>query len=338
MPEGDGIAPTGYPAYHRRMSQIPYETIQPLIANAEQRGSSMHVTFRCPVNGQTVEATGGLQKAHGIGNRVADSAKRSVMYGLRNALSRSIRRALGYGILGSVASSAAYGATSGTGHSSSQSFSESDQKDAIARAFGSVSSMFVWDAQNNRYISAEAAGNVMTDFMRLLNTQPVTAPYDRGVVARMLTEIACADGSVGDEERGFLSGFLSPDLGTVDSLSQMQKLSPAELGETTAGSTRETMLMLSWALALTDQSLASDEALRLNDFANHLGITSERAHELRTYAQVYLVDQALGQVYAGGQRNEQAHAEVMAMAGRLGMDPTEAEKVDIRFRKRYGLV
>ncbi|MEM9488606.1 MAG: hypothetical protein AAGC55_05650 [Myxococcota bacterium] len=322
------------------MSQIPYETIAPLIASAEQRGSAMVVTFRCPVSGHTVDASGAMRAtAPGVGDRAMQSAKRSLGYSLSNALTRSIRRALGYNVLGRMAADMAQGATSSIGSSRSEpSFSEDDKRAAIAAAFESVSNNFIWDAQNNRYISAESAGQVMTDFMRILNEAPANLPYDRGILARMLTEIACADGSIGDDERGFLSGFVTPEIGTVDSLAQMKALSSAELSETSPGAVRETMLMLAWGLALTDESLAPDEAIRLDQYANGLAIEQTRAHELRSYAQIYLVDQALGRAYPGGRRDEQAHAEVMAMAVRLGMDPNEAERVDIRFRKRYGLV
>lgn len=298
----------------------------------------MQVSFRCPVTSKTVEATGHLQHSNTMGGQVTSRAKRSVMWSIRSALRRSIRSALGYGIAGRLAADMASGATDGMTRGSSQSYSEAEQKDAIVRAFESVSRSFMWDAQNNRYISLEAAGAVMTDFMRILQDAPITAPYDRGILARMLTEIACADGNVGEDERQFLAGFITPDIGTVDSLAQMQRLSPAELGETTQGATRETMLMLSWAVALTDESLSSDESMRLDDYSGALGVPANRAHELRSYAQVYMVDQALGRAYPGGKRDEQAHAEVMAMATRLGMDATEAERVDIRFRKRYGLV
>ena len=296
----------------------------------------MQVAFRCPVSGQIVEANAPIHQAKNLSSRVTQSAKRSLMYSLRNALTRSVRRALGHNIVGRVAADMTRSATDDLGQS--QSYSEADKQAAIVRAFESVANMFVWDPHNHRYVSTQAAGEVVIDFTRILNAAPVTAPYDRGILARMLTEIACADGVVGAEERQFLTGFITADLGTVDSLAQMPTLSSAELIETSQGGTRETMLMLAWALALTDENLAPDEAMRLDQYATGLAITAERAHELRSYAQIYLVDQALGRAYPGGRRDDQIHAEVMAMAGRLGMDPTEAERVDIRFRKRYGLV
>jgi tellurite resistance protein len=318
------------------MSQISYDTIRSLVVRAEQEGASMHVTFRCPVSGHEVEARAGLRAADSMGNRLVQNAKRSLMWSVRGAITGAVRRAFGHGMAGSMAASATRGAMSSA--ESSQRFSESDKQDAVARAFQSVSSQFVWDAPNNRFISAQVAGEVMPDFVKQLGTTPVTTPYDQGVLARMLTEIAVADGHLGDDERAFLSDFVTPDLGTVESLVQAPRLSAAELAETSRGGARDTMLMLAWGVALTDEELSPEEAARLGELAAGLGIAAGRAQELQRFAQLYLLDQALGQVYAGGQRNAEAHAEAMAMAGRLGIDPTEAERADIRFRKRHGLV
>lgn len=318
------------------MSQITYEMIQPLIASADQQGSAMHVVFRCPVSGTTVEARGHLQAANTATSRAAKSAKRSLFSGLRRSMTRALRSALGYSMAGRVAADAASGAMRTSG--SSQSYSDADRQAATIRAFQSVANQFIWDSQNNRYISGQAAGQVMTDFMQLLSGAPVDSPYDRGVLARMLTEVAAADGAVADQERMFLSSFIPPEIGTVDSLAQMSRLSAAELAETAQGQSRETMVMLAWAVAFTDEDLSPQEAARLGEFAQGLGLSGERADQLKGYAQVYLVDLALGGAYPGGQRNPQAHAEVMAMASRIGLDATASERVDIRFRKRYGLV
>ena len=295
----------------------------------------MRVSFRCPVSGHEVEASAALRAADSVGNRVAQSAKRSLMWSVRSAIGSAVRRALGHGMLGSAASSAARDAMSGGGGTR---YSEEEKQDAVVRAFESVSSQFAWDAQNQRYISVQAAGEVMSAFMEQLGTHPVGTTYDRGVLARMLTEIAVSDGNLGDDERAFLSGFITPDIGTVDSLAKAPRLSFAELAETTQGEARDTMLMLAWGLAFTDEELAPAEAARLGEYANALSIRPERADELKRFAQLYLLDQALGRAYAGGTRNAEAQAEAMAMAGRLGLDATEAERADIRFRKRNGLV
>jgi len=317
------------------MTQISYETIRPLIASAQQEGRHMRVTFRCPVSGTTTEASAHIPDDDSIAGMAKQSAKRSLMWSLKRAVAGAVRSALGYGIAGRAASDAAYGAMSGMG--SQPSYTEEQKQAAVVQAFASVQSRFVWDAGKNSYIAAEAAGDVLTDFATLLGSAPVTTPYDQKVLARMLTEIACADGNLGEEERQFLAGFLRPEMGSVDELARQPRLSPAELAETRQGPSREAMLMLAWGVALTDEELAPEEQARLGEQAAALQIPPHRADELRRYAQHYMVDQALAAAYPGGQRDPEAHAQAMDLARRLGVDPADAERVDIRYRKRMGL-
>ena len=50
-----------------------------------------------------------------------------------------------------------------------------------------------------------------------------------------------------------------------------------------------------------------------------------------------VVDSALGRAYPGGKRDDDSHAWVMNLSSRIGLGATEAERADIRFRKRYGI-
>lgn len=318
------------------MSQSIYDSIQPLIAHAEQRGSTMHVVFRCPASGLEIPSSAGLRQEQTLGNRIAGGVKRSLMWSVRNAIASAVRSALGGGIVGNAAASASREAM----YASQEKlrYSESDKRDAIERAFQAVSSRFVWDSQQGRFIAAEAGGDAIPDFMRQLQSAPPSSRYDRMVSARMLIEIAAADGQLGDDERAFVSGFVTPDLGTVDELWSTPRLSTAELSETSQGPVRDTMLMLAWAVAYSDDQLAPEEAARLAEYAGALGIPTARVTELQGFAGGYLLDQALARAYATGRRDDAAHAEAMQLASRLGMDATSAERADIRFRKRHGLV
>jgi hypothetical protein len=331
-----GFAPGEARTYHRLMSQSIYQAIQPLIAHAEQQGASMRVVFRCPVSGQEIESSAGMRQDSSMTSRVSQSAKRSLMWSVRSAIASAVRSALGSGILGNAAASVSRDVM----HAGEEKlrYSEDDKRDAVERAFQAVAGRFVWDTQQGRYIAAQAAGDVMTDFMRQLTAAPPATRYDRGVVARMLTEIAAADGQLGADEHAFVAGFVTPDIGTVETLARAPRLSAAELAETSEGPVRDTMLMLAWAVALADDSLAPQEQARLAEYGHGLGITGARAAELEGHAQGYLLDQALARAYATGQRDPAAHAEAMELARRLGIDATLAERADIRFRKRYGLI
>ena len=318
------------------MSQSIYQTIQPLIAHAEQQGSTMRVVFRCPVSGYETQASAGLRHESSMGSRMASSVKRSLMWSVRSAIASAVRSAFGHGIVGNVVAGASREAVQ-AGEEKLR-YSEDDKRDAIERAFQSVSDRFAWDAQQGRYVAAQAGGDAGPGFLRQLAEAPATNRYDRLVSARMLTEIASADGQLGQDEHMFVSGFLTSDLGSVEELWRAPRLSTAELAETSEGPVRDTMLMLAWAVAWTDERLAPEEEARLREYATALAVPAARVAELQGHVRTYLLDQALARAYAGGRRDPAAHAEAMEFARRLGLDDTAAERADIRFRKRYGLV
>jgi len=320
------------------MSEITYENIKPLIESAEQEGSMMKCVFKCPVSGTTVESQAAIQKGRGLADRAKESAKRSLSWRIRWGVSRLVRSALGYGIGGRVAGDVAGQAVSGAAEKVGQGFSESEKQAAIEQAFKNVSSQFVFDGKKNTWVAATVAADILTDFAGQLNSAPVSQNYDRGVLARMLVEVAQADGNLAAEEKDFLAGFISSDLGTVDELAGKPRLSPAELAEVSSGPARETMLMIAWALACTDKELAQAEQQRLAAFTEALGVADTRAAELKRYAQRFVIDQAMEGVYPGGVVDEGAKAEVYHFAERIGLDRNEAERVEIRYRKRNNMV
>ena len=326
------------------MPEITYESIKPLIAKEELQGSTMRCTFKCPVSDFSVDASGQCRQERSVAGQVAAgaarSAKASLMWSLRGAVAGAVGRLLGSGIAGQVGRQAAYSATQGmtrSAMSSQVSYSEAQKQAAVVEAFKQVSSSFMWDARNSRWISTKAGGEAVTDFARQLESAPITQRYDAGVLARMLTEIANADGQIGEEEKSFLAGFVPPEAGSVDDLLKKSPLSKVELEECALGNARETMLMLAWALALTDEDLADEERARLAAHADGLGIAPARAGELKKHAQVFVVDKAIEAAYAGGEADAEARKEITDLAARIGLAPEEAERAEVRYRKRLGI-
>ena len=325
------------------MPELTYESVQPLIAKEEVQGGAMVCTFKCPASDFSIDARATIQKEHAAVDRITarakQSAKSSLLYQARNALSMAVGGLLGRGMLGrvgrGVAYSAASEATRGHGGPGAVTYSDAEKQAAVVVAFQTVASRFAWDAKNGRWISAQAAGEVLTDFTRQLDAAPVAQQYDVGVLARMLAEIANADGNIGDDEKGFLASFVPPGAGTVDDLLARPALSKVELDETAAGASRETMVMLAWALALTDKDLAAEEQARLAAHAEGLGIAADRAAELKRYAQLFVVDQAIEAAYAAGQADVRQQA--IGLAQKIGLDTDAAERAEIRYRKRAGL-
>ncbi len=315
------------------MSDITYASIEPNIASVQTNGSQVHVVFQCPVSGQQVESRAAMHRGTGMGSRARESAKRSMMYSLRRSVSSAIRGAFGYGFFGRMGQDLANSAMRQLDESTR--YSSGDQQEAVVRAFESVRAQFAWDAREERWIMGSAAEHTVSGFAGQLASHPVTERYDLGVMARILTEIARADGDLGDEERSFLIDFLPSDVGTVDQLVGRPPLSGVELSETSAGLHRKTMVMLGWTVAFCDDSLDPTEAQRMQEIALALQLSESDAIEAQQLAQQFVVDQAIETVHAMG---GDAREEAIALATRIGMDPTEAERAEIRFRKRMGYV
>jgi hypothetical protein len=318
------------------MNTPTYADLQHLIAKQDVEKRSVVVTFACPQSGFSVESRAGIQRGKGAKNMALGAAKRGMWYSLRNSLLRALSSALGGGVMGRVGREVGRGVLNqaGEGHQ----FTEDERQAAVVLAFTRVQSKFRHDG--TRWIGAHgqvADESSQLDFHAQLRGAPVSERYDQGVLARILVEISAGDGQLSDEERGVLSHYIDPSLGTIAELAARPALSDIELGEVSQGGVRDTLLLLGWATALSDRHLAASEQSRLSAIASGLGIKDARAKELQASAQAFLFEQALGPVYASGARDEASYAEALEVAAALGLSPEDAERADVRYRKARGL-
>lgn len=314
------------------MAPANYSNIESLIADQEVRGRNVHVTFRCATTGVESTANAPIKRGAGLKSTAEHSVKKGLWSSLRRAVSSTISDTLGSGVAGRIARDVAN--KSMTQKQKSAAHTTDELRDAAVSAFASIQSKFRWDEGAGTWVGVEAPA---TPFAELLATAPVTESYDRGVLARALVEVCCADGSVGDEERALVSSFLDPSIGTFEELSTRDPLSATELRESSA-SAREAIYMLSWACAMCDEDVASAEATRIHELRDGLDLATERADELKTMAQHFLFDQALAHAYPGGKRDDEAFSRVLSMTEGLGLDSTVAEQFDVGYRKRNGIV
>ncbi len=308
-----------------------YENITPLIAEETQQGSKVIVIFRCETSGISANAEAPITKIKSAKSTAERSVKRNLWYALRRAVTSAIHSAVGSGMAGRVARDVAN--TSIQGATSKASHTKDEVRAAVVVAFAKVITSFKWDG--DAWVGSAGAD---TPFGKLLQDAPVTEKYDQGMLARALVEIVCADGQVTEEEEAFVGDVVDPELGTIEELAKRDKLSDAELSEVTAG-VRDTLLMLAWAGAMCDEDLADEEAARLSEIGAGLGIADDRLVELRGYAQQFLLEQALLEAYpGGGARDDAAFAAAMNAAAKLGVSESDAEKIDVGYRKRNGIV
>ena len=320
------------------MPQPTHDNIAPLIADLQTSGRSVRVVFRCPVSGEQINSSHSVRGQAAASSQIMNTAKRSMMYSLQSTVSRAIRDVFGYNnMVGRVASDVARSAVHSAARTSTRNtLSSSEQREATLEAFKKVSSRFVWDTSRGHWISARAAKDLLSPFEQQLSEHPVSHNYDRAVLARMLVEVAKADGRLSNEENTWLTDFISPDLGSVRDLASRPPLSAAELGETSGGGVRQTLLMVAWTLALTDEHFAEQEGQLLQHFARGMRINTNQARSARAAAQGYVLDQVLERMFTWGGHDATARQQLMALASRLGMTEQEAQVAEARYQRRKG--
>ena len=293
----------------KMMSEAQQVAVEALLGSAVKTEGGWRCTFVCPLSGRESVAVGMVQS----GRRELISAAL--------VFARRVQQRL-------------FAAAAQPRRGASE---QETRRAACLDAFEQLRGEFVWQAESSRWVSAAVAGVRLAAFAQQLKVSPVVAPSDRRVLARMLAEIATADGVVAGDERDFVRGLLGGEFGSVEQIAEARQLTPAELRSCTDGPPRQTMLMLAWAVALADQSLAAAENLRLQAFAEGLGIDGKRARVLKRYAQEYLVDQVLEAAYALGRPDPAFYAEAIALAQSIGLDASGIEGVEQRLRQRLDL-
>ena len=317
------------------MSSPTFETVQPLVQNLDVRGRTVQVTFMCPLSQTTVSARYTVPRNTGVGSQVGQQLKRNLMWSLQSAVGSAIRSTLGYNIAGRVAQDAARAAMTGMQRQASgQTLSGREQQDAVVQAFVTVQDRFVWDGQRGMYIGREAAQEAMSAFEQMLAAAPIAHPYDRQVMARMLVEIARGDGVLSTEESTWLTEVITPDLGAVQDLATRPPLTGAELGNTSQGAVRDSLLVLGWAMALVDEEMAAAEQALLDHYAAGLRLPRARVEACRKAAQTYILNQALDRMFAWGGHDEYARAQLYGLAERIGMPVAEAQEAEARHIRR----
>jgi uncharacterized membrane protein YebE (DUF533 family) len=315
------------------MAEITYERLKNNIAEETVNGSQVSVTFKCPVTEKTHTATATMRASTGAGAKVKSRAKNEVIYAAKRGLRSLLRGVLGGGRAGSVAGNVA---ASSVPHGGSASYDKNSQQAAVVDAFRTVARNFAWNQEKQAYIDAETAEVTLSDFDRQLRDHPIEGKWERTVTARMLAEVANADGSVDEEEREFFESALDADLGSLDDLLKQGELSKFELEEVKPDA-RASMMMLACAMAMTDEVLDPKEQEVLARFAKGLGISLDREEQLRHWAAAKVVETMLEGCYEDGTLDDEERKRIGALATNIGINEGLVAKIDINIRKREGL-
>ncbi|MCA8916027.1 MAG: hypothetical protein KDB90_11490 [Planctomycetes bacterium] len=303
------------------MAAITYERLKNNIAEDEVSGPLVMVTFRCPLTEKLFHSVATMREAGSEASGV------SALEGLQASL---------HTVFAPVQETR-HDKVSGKPleHHGGTNFDRAAHERAVVEAFEAVAPQFAWDNERNAFIDAEEAKNPLCQFDRQLLDHPIDASWERVVAARMLAAIAAADGKVSAGERAFFASVLNSETGTLDSLIKEGAPSKLELAETRPGG-RATMLMLAYALALSDEHLDASEIKLLDKFARALGVNMEREESIRHWASEKVVENMLAGCYADGRLDADEMKRIEGLARNIGVNEALVAKIDVRVRKRLG--
>jgi hypothetical protein len=314
------------------MSALNYESIRPLIASEQVRANTVYCTFRCPVTGFLVESRSEIPPW-----LVADlqvlPRKGEPESVTENGFFDKGRSAV-FGALAQM-----FGREKGTDSpitiETDPEHAPLELQKAVLQAFRQVRHLFQWNEQVGQWeslpqgseaippASPKIAKPLSADFVAQMRSAPIVDPEDRVLLVRALAEVASTDGRIDAEEQGFLDEFLGHDHEPVETLLKRARLSINDLHHIYETPVGETILMLSWGLALTNEELTESETERLTLLAEQLGISSERAGELKRFAQYFLLEALLEDAEVTVSGLKALHRQVVALGQRIGL--TEAE-------------
>ena len=312
------------------MPRLSFALIRPTIARQETRGAILHVVFHCPASNVEVPAQARLARPSDDTASGPSDRPTSLFGGLRRSLSSLMRSMVGDGAsqtgsdIPDLASRLA------------GDFPDQAQNEAALRAFKRVQSQFAWDADRGQFVSAALFPKLQTEFIRRVQAAPLREHVDQFMLARMLTEIAAADGSIADEEKDFFDAFAGTSVGSLGDLLLRPRLCDAELQETTP-EIRENLIMLAFAVAYCDEDFDPAEGARINELAAGLSISPIDAEQLESLAKIFVVDQLFDAAYGDGVVHQAHVARVEAVAKRLGFSPESAAELDRVCRQRRGV-
>jgi len=247
-----------------------------------------------------------------------------------------VRQAAGTTVVGSLAGDAAASIAQGAGRDieEGKAHTDRDREQAIVAAFVKVQAQFQWDDAGGRWVAATAAQVQTSPFTEQLAAHPLVEDYDREVLTRLLAALVAADGTVGSDEREAFAE-LAPGA-DLDALGNVRAPAAVDFEEMKIGPTRETLLLLGWVVALSDDTLGDAENALLATAAIGLGIVDSRVAELKQIAQRHIIGQAIAVLATQGKDADAIRAEVEPLGDTIGLGADEAAREVIRWDRSRG--
>jgi tellurite resistance protein len=213
--------------------------------------------------------------------------------------------------------------------------SQKEREEAILEAFKKVERNFTWDTERTQWISTTAANELFSDFDKQKQQHPITHPYDRQILSRMMIEVSMADGQMNRSEREWLTMLINPEHGTIEQIAQFPPLTNAELSNCSNGQVRTTMLMIACAISMCDEDLDQQEILVLERLSSGLGLNSTDKQNATKWAQSYILEQAISYIQLSAHGNPQTFRnQILSLATKIGLSEEDALNIEAKVKRR----
>lgn len=306
-----------------------YSQIKPLIVHEEVQGQRVFVEFQHPESGAFIQATGSIRRGNSVASTVTRQVKRSLMQQARSSLMRTVGSLFGGGFLGRTArqvTSTASREMIGTGHST-YTPSQSEIEAGVVAAFNTVARQFHYDEATGKWGGAKTPPKPAekTPFENQIERFPITDAHDKKVFARILANLANADGEIAAEEVEFFNGVMPTGVGTIQELIAGEKVSAVEC-EMVKNGVRDTIFMFAHALILSDFDIDPAEVTMLDQYAAMLQISGNQKENLEKIAKIHMLEQALSE--------DISREELFELGASLGLSNDDAERAKIAWLRR----
>lgn len=283
------------------------ESVEPLIANVEQKGDCLHFLFRCPISGFEVPARirPGESPLDQLSPALTGNPRLAGL--LQNALRPGQERREG------------------------TNYTVDEIEEAACDAFEVVSKEFYWDG--SRWTHWEANDRVL-EFLRYGELLEDLDFDQRTILRGVLGCVALADGKLEEAEKEMLDNLLGPG-GSLAGTTTLP--SSEELRKLKTRSIASAVVCLGYAIACVDGQLKEDEERVLSSVCQSVGLGTLKQWELKRIAQAFILDEALSRTYRGGSASNEERLEVYRFGRGLGLSIPDLRELEWRFLKRTGL-
>lgn len=312
--------------------EITYSLIKPLIVHEEVQGSRVFVEFQQPDTGNFITAQGPIRRSNSVGSAVSRSVKRTAMQAARSSITRMVGSLFGGGFLGRTARAAT--STAASEYSRNQTGrdnepSQSEIEEAVVAAFKTVKNEFHYDQSAGAWgkPTTPAAKRERTPFEAQLDRSPIIDRHDKKVFARIMADLASADGVIQDEEVEFFQSLVPADAGSIHDIIASDPVSKVDC-EMVKDGVRDTIYMFAWAIVMVDYEIHPKEVEMMVKYADMLGMSGDRKAQLEQNAKVHMLEQAL--------TSDITKEELFDLAQSLNMSNDDAERAKIAWIRRQG--